>query len=187
MIDFVELLADSPVVAAVKETDDLQAAIDSDCRIMILMCGDLCSVSDMVERCKACGKIVILHVDLITGLEARTIYVDYVRRFTKADGVTSTRPAVVKYAKEQGLIAGLRTFVVDSRALAGLISGINNLSADYVEILPGVSTSVIRKVRAATDLPLIAGGLIEEKTDIYAALSAGADAISTTRTALWQS
>ena len=51
--------------------------------------------------------------------------------------------------------------------------------------MPGIMPKILKEIRGYTDIPLIAGGLISDKKDIMAALSAGADAISTTNEALW--
>ena len=44
---------------------------------------------------------------------------------------------------------------------------------------------ILKEIRGYTDIPLIAGGLISDKKDVMAALSAGADGISTTNEGLW--
>ena len=51
--------------------------------------------------------------------------------------------------------------------------------------MPGVMPKVLKEIRAYTDIPIIAGGLISDKKDIMAAFDAGADAISTTKQELW--
>jgi glycerol uptake operon antiterminator len=56
---------------------------------------------------------------------------------------------------------------------------------DYVEILPGVMPKVIKRINNLIHVPVIAGGLIADKEDVLAALSAGAVSISTTNEAVW--
>ena len=57
---------------------------------------------------------------------------------------------------------------------------------DFIEILPGVMPKIIARICRETQIPVIAGGLISDKEDILAALSAGARAISTTNPAVWE-
>ena len=59
---------------------------------------------------------------------------------------------------------------------------------DMVEVMPGICPRVIRRLSSAEGrrLPVIAGGMIEEKEDIVEALSAGASGVSTSRTELWE-
>ena len=56
---------------------------------------------------------------------------------------------------------------------------------DLVEVMPGIMPRILKEIRGYTDIPLIAGGLISDKKDVMAALSAGADGISTTNEGLW--
>ena len=46
---------------------------------------------------------------------------------------------------------------------------------------------IIRKVERGVSVPIIAGGLIDEKDDVINALKAGAVGISTTDKSLWES
>ncbi|NLY32097.1 MAG: glycerol-3-phosphate responsive antiterminator, partial [Firmicutes bacterium] len=50
---------------------------------------------------------------------------------------------------------------------------------------PGIIPRVVKRVSQETQIPLIAGGLIESKEDILATLQAGAVGISTTKEELW--
>ena len=45
---------------------------------------------------------------------------------------------------------------------------------------------ILKDIRAYVNVPVIAGGLLTDKKDVMSALSAGADAISTTNRALWR-
>ena len=83
------------------------------------------------------------------------------------------------------MITVFRVFVIDSMALDSLI-GVKNLRPDAIDILPGLMPGIIRKVRALTGLPVLAGGLITEKQEVLQALDAGALAISSTAPAVWQ-
>ena len=56
---------------------------------------------------------------------------------------------------------------------------------DMIEIMPGIMPEIIEKLKNEIKLPLIAGGLISDTKDVIAALSAGADAVSTTKEELW--
>ena len=120
------------------------------------------------------------------GLSGKEIAADFVKQFTEADGVISTRPALIKYAKNLGLITVFRFFLVDSLSLSGLKKQIDSCGADFVDIMPGVMPKVIKKVCEITSVPVITGGLIADKEDVISALSAGAQCISTTCEKLWR-
>ena len=71
---------------------------------------------------------------MIQGLSTKKVAVDFIAHNTKADGIISTKNVLVEYAKEIGLFAIQRTFVVDSIALNTLKKQIELFRPDAVEI-----------------------------------------------------
>lgn len=184
-MNMMELLEESPVIAAVKNEAGLEAALRSDCRVIFLLFGSICDVAQMVDRIKSRDKVAIVHVDLIQGLSAKEVAVDYLHSRTRADGIISTKSPLVKHAREIGMLCIQRTFVVDSMALATLKKQLETFRPDAIEIMPGLMPKIINQIRLRTHLPLIAGGLLSDKKDLMAAFEAGADAVSTTREEMW--
>lgn len=179
-------LAQSPVIAAVKDMDGLEACCElEDIGIVFILFGDVCTISDIVRRIKAAGKIAMVHLDLIAGLSAREISVDFIRKNTEADGILSTKPALVKRAKELSLYAVLRYFILDSMALENIDHQQKAVKPDLIEVLPGAMPKVIKKICAHSQTPVIAGGLINDKEDVMGALSAGAVAVSSSNRSVW--
>ena len=176
----------NPVIAAVKDEQQLEKAINSNCDIIFFLFGNVCNIGELVSRAKSAGKLAFVHLDLTQGLSGKEIAADFVKQFTEADGVISTRPALIKYAKNLGLITVFRFFLVDSLSLSGLKKQIDSCGADFVDIMPGVMPKVIKKVCEITSVPVITGGLIADKEDVISALSAGAQCISTTCEKLWR-
>jgi len=180
-----EIFLDSPIIAAIKDDNLLEKAILSDCDVVFILYGSICNIDKIVNRVKDSGKIAIVHVDLIQGLSNRDVGVDFIKEHTKADGIISTKQNLVRRAKELDMIAGERSFVVDSMALATIKNHINSLQPDFLEIMPALVTKIISQISSITRVPVVAGGLICDKADIMDALNAGAQAISTTRSELW--
>lgn len=180
-----EEFEDCPVIAAIKDENGLNKCLNSDIKIVFVLYGDICSISQIVGRLKQAGKIVIIHIDLIAGLSSKEIAVTYIRSVTHADGIISTRPAVIREAKEEGMFAIMRFFVIDSIAFESIRRQTESVHPDMIEILPGVMPKIIRKICQESRVPVIAGGLITDKEDIMAALGAGAVSISTTNQKVW--
>lgn len=180
-----DLLADCPIIAAAKSEEGLQAALSSDCRIIFLLFGSICSIGGLTEQVSASGKRVFVHADLIDGLANRDISADFLAGSTAADGLISTKPSLIRRAHALGLCTVQRFFVIDSMALENLQRQLPQTRPDIVEILPGVMPKVLRRITAFTPVPVIAGGLIADKEDILTALDAGAAAISSTDRAVW--
>ena len=180
-----ELLEESPIIAAIKSWEGLEKSLKSECKVVFVLFGTICDIDQIVARIKDAGKVAIVHVDMIQGLSTKRVAVDFIAHNTRADGIISTKNTLVEHAKEMGLYAIQRTFVVDSIALDTLKKQIEMFRPDAVEIMPGVMPKVIRQMTEKLSVPVIAGGLISDKEDIIAALDAGATAISTTKEELW--
>ena len=187
--EFYEAVEANPVIAAVKSDAGLQAAVEmEEIQVIFVLYGDVCTIPEILERIKAAGKKAMVHIDLIAGLSAKEISVEFIARQTRADGIITTKPALVRRAKELGIFAVLRFFVIDSLAL----KNIENLEMqcgtsrpDFIEVLPGVMPKELGRIAKVSRIPMIAGGLITEKEDVIAALSAGAIAVSSTNQDVW--
>ena len=184
--DLLEIIADSPVIAAVKDEEGLDKSLRTDCRIIFILYGNICSLTMIVEKIKSRDKLAIVHADLVQGLSAKTEAIDYIKNNTKADGILSTKGNLVKHAADIGLIGILRNFIIDSMAMENVKKQVELAHPDMIEIMPGIIPEIIEKLKNEIKLPLIAGGLISDKKDVIAALSAGADAVSTTKEELWK-
>lgn len=187
--EFYEAVEANPVIAAVKSDAGLQVAVEmEEIQVIFVLYGDVCTIPEILEKIKAAGKKAMVHIDLIAGLSAKEISVEFIARQTRADGIITTKPALVRRAKELGIFAVLRFFVIDSLAL----KNIENLEMqcgtsrpDFIEVLPGVMPKVLGRIAKVSRIPMIAGGLITEKEDVIAALSAGAIAVSSTNQDVW--
>ena len=187
--EFYDAVEANPVIAAVKSDAGLQAAVEmEEIQVIFVLYGDVCTIPEILERIKAAGKKAMVHIDLIAGLSAKEISVEFIARQTRADGIITTKPALVRRAKELGIFAVLRFFVIDSLAL----KNIENLEMqsgtskpDFIEVLPGVMPKVLGRIAKVSRIPMIAGGLITEKEDVIAALSVGAIAVSSTNQDVW--
>lgn len=186
---FYDAVEASPVIAAVKDWEGLEKCCQvEDIRVVFILFGDICSISGIVKKLKESGKIAMVHMDLIGGLSSKEIAVDFIKNNTNADGMISTRSALVKRAKELGLYTVLRFFVLDSLALKNvemLEQQHIDVKPDFIEVLPGVMPKVLKRICESSRIPVIAGGLIIDKEDVLGALSAGAVAVSSTNQDVW--
>ena len=180
-----DLLEESPIVAAIKDEEGLNACIASDCRVVFILYGSILNIDGIVRRVKEAGRTALVHVDLIEGLSPREVAVDFIAEKTRADGVISTKLPVIRYAHAKGLLTVQRFFLLDSLALTTIGRQIGQSNPDLVEVLPGCLPKIIRRICETCVTPLIAGGLIQDKEDIMAALEAGAAGISATRSEIW--
>lgn len=180
-----EMLEQFPIVAAVKNEEGLQKCITAECQMVFVLFGDICNIGRLVKQLKEVGKTVFVHIDLVDGLESKEISVRFIHQNTQADGIISTRPALIKAAKALGMATVQRFFLLDSIALSNVTRHIGSDQADFIEVLPAVMPKIIHRLAEELPVPLIAGGLISDKQDILSVLQAGATAISCTNPDTW--
>lgn len=171
-------LAENPIIAAAKDELQLQTCLESKVTVIFVLYGNILTIGDTLQKIKNANKIAIVHVDLIDGLATREVSVDFLAENTCADGIISTKTALVKHAKSIGLIAIRRFFVFDSLALESLERQLSPFEIDMIEILPGCMPKIIQKIVMKTNIPIIVGGLISDKEDVQVALASGAAAVS---------
>ena len=183
--ELIQQLEDCPVIAAVKDEEGLQACLDAEIGIVFVLFGDICTIPEIVRKLKEREKTVIVHIDLIAGLSGKEVAVNFIHSSTEADGIISTKPALIRHAKELGMRTVMRFFAIDSMAFDNIRRQSEAVRPDVIEVLPGLMPKVIRKICRDSLIPVIAGGLITEREDIMAALQAGAVSISTTNRKVW--
>lgn len=179
------LLESSPIIAAVKDDEGLTRSLTSDCRAVFVLYGSVINIADIIDKIKAAGRAAFVHIDLIEGLSAKEAAVDFIIERTAADGVISTKQALIRHAKSRGLMTIQRFFLLDSMALSVISRQIDQVEPDFIEVLPGGLPKIILKITKMTSVPLIAGGLIEDKEDVVHALKSGAAGISSTDADVW--
>jgi glycerol uptake operon antiterminator len=180
-----ELLEENPVIAAVKNEEQLDLALNSSAQIIFVLFGDLMSIKKIGDIIASNDKVGIIHIDLVEGLTNRDVVIRYIKEETKFDGVISTKPQVVKLAKKYGLIAVQRVFIFDTLSLNTVKNHMIS-ECDAVEVLPGIIPKVLDIISKYSNKPVVAGGLIETKEEVMQALTSGATCISTTRKEIWE-
>ena len=179
--EFLNALNHAPVIAAAKDESGLSLCLQSPCDVVVVLFGSLLDIGDIVKRITDAKRIAIVHLDLIDGLSATPSAVDFIKMRTGAVGIISTKSVIIKRAKQAGLIAIQRFFLLDSLALSNISKQIRQNDPDFIEVIPGAMPKIIREVTSSlTDTPLITGGLIRDTGDVVGALEAGAIAVSVT-------
>ncbi len=185
MHDYVEAVKDNPVIAAVQSRPSLERALSLGVPTVFLINTDIFSAKALVDTAKKNGTRVFLHMDLIDGLAASTRALDYVQTSMSPSGIISTRSALVKYARDQGIFVIQRFFMVDSASYDNAVKTAAKIRPPMIELMPGIIPGVIRRFTQEVDVPVIAGGLITERKQVIDALSSGAIGVSTGSEALW--
>lgn len=184
MLNFKKILEDNPIVAAVKNMEQLDKALENEVDVIFVLFGNILDIIDISKKIDEKNKVGILHIDLVDGLSNREIVLQYLKEKTKFHGIISTKAQTVKNAKKLGLIAIQRVFILDSLSFQSTKNHLID-ECDAVEMLPGLLFKVIRELSETIKKPLIVGGLISDKEDVMQALQSGATCISTTKEEIW--
>ena len=184
-MSFREILEETPVIAAIKDMDGLEKCLKSDIQVVFILYGDICSIGGIVKRIKDAGKIAMVHMELVSGISGKEVALDFIKQYTEADGIITTKHTLIRYAKQLGLYTVHRYFVMDSMALSNIEKQVGSFQPDVIEVLPAIMPDIIRKVNKISKVPVIAGGLISSRQDVMTALDSGAIAISATSQQVW--
>ncbi len=178
-----EYLADTPIIAAIQE-NAWKEAINSPVKVIFCLKANLITIKEKIEEAHKSDKLVFVHIDLAEGIGKDKTGLEFLAK-CEVDGIITTRGNLIRIAKEFGLITVQRFFALDSQGVSGISDLIASSRPDYVEIMPGVIEKIISTFSEGS-IPVIAGGLIENKSEVTAALSCGAVAISTGKRNLWE-
>lgn len=185
MMQLTKELARHPVIAAVRNLEAAEIASKSSVAAIFILGGSIITLPEIVKRAHDGGKYAFVHIDLADGLGRDEAAVEWCADVLRADGLISTRPQLLRKASETGMVTIQRLFLMDSSSFEHGKRLLRNTPPDMAEVLPGIAPKAVRQLREALDKPVIAGGMITEKSEIIAALDAGALAVSVSDERLW--
>lgn len=172
-----------PIIAAVR-ADRWEQAVASPAEVLFHLECNILTVAEHIRQAHEAGKIVFVHLDLSEGIGRDKAGLAYLAG-CGVDGIISTKAQLIRGAKEMGLLTVQRFFALDSQGLGSIQEMLKTTNPHFMEIMPGVLPKVIERL-SGHNTPVIAGGLIETKAEITAALRSGATAISTGSAVLWE-
>lgn len=185
MKEILELIEDNPVILGIREKEDIELAIQNESKVIFTLYGEVSDIATIVERLKEAGKIVFVNIDMVDGFSARNSVIKFMKQNTRADGIISSKAALLRYAKEQGFFTVHRFFVLDSASYRSIGKQLEISHADFINIVPGW-TKVIQWAVEEHHRPVIAAGLVCDKKTVIESLKAGAIAICSTNHEVWE-
>lgn len=176
-------LEEFPIIAAIR-SDRWERAILSPAQVLFLLDANILTVRDRISQAHNAGKTLLVHMDLTEGIGKDRSGLQFLRD-CGVDGIISTKAPIIRMAKELELITIQRFFALDSQGMGSVHEMLRQTNPHFIEIMPGVIPKILQNFSNGP-LPVIAGGLIETKGEITAALNSGATAISTGAPKLWE-
>jgi glycerol uptake operon antiterminator len=183
---FLRVLKVNPVIPAVRGRDgDLERALAGDHAAIFVLGGDVFRMLERVRRRPYRRPFICVNVDMVGGVASDPSGIRFLAR--EVDGVISTHRNVVQIARSNGALAIQRLFAIDTSAVERGLKVLRQADPDAVEILPGLAfPEIVESYRAALNKPVLAGGLIKDRSTAAAILEAGAVGISTSDHRLWK-
>ncbi len=178
-------LTQKPIIAGLKGINDARLTSGAGVKVCFYLTGDIFELRDLARLCKEQGQMLFAHVDLISGIAKDAIGMEVLASEVGIDGVLTTKGYLVTAAQKAGLLGIQRLFMLDSEALRTGLRMIHSSQPDAVEILPALVLPSVRERLPETFPPMIAGGLVETKTELEQIIKPPVLAVSTSRVELW--
>ena len=183
---FLEHIARSPVIPAVRDPRYIAPALDAPSRVVYILCGTVGAMTTLVRPFREAGKHAFVNVDLVDGLRADGAAVQFLAD-CGVTGIISTHTEALRSARTRGLLAVQRSFLIDSHAAINALSALERFRPDAVELLPALAAPYVvdrLNLRHPEVVPT-AGGLIQSLAEIDALVRIGIRAVSVSDTSLW--
>ncbi|MFY4774116.1 glycerol-3-phosphate responsive antiterminator [Metabacillus sp. RGM 3146] len=178
--------SDQRVLPAIRNMKQFERFLDSPFEYGVLLDTNIGQLKGIIRASNAAGKKMLIHIDLIHGLKNDEYAAEYIYQEIKPAGIISTRSVVIKKAKQRGIYAVQRLFLLDTSAMKKSLELILKTQPDYIEVLPGLVPSLIQEVIQHTSIPVLAGGFVKTLEEAEQALTAGAVAVTSSCTDLWE-
>lgn len=180
-------IGQKPVIAAIRNSGDVEAAIRSKVDNIFFMSGTLADIGKNVKQAREAGIGTFVHLDLIRGLSSTDKEsIAFIAEFIKADGIVTPKGHLIKEAKKLGLYAIYHLFILDTTAMNNAFKMIESVEPDAIELMPGLLEKVITSfAKTFEQIPIIASGLIHTREEAVRCLQAGATSLSVSQQELW--
>lgn len=187
MSAFIARLKKTPVIAGAKDVEGVAAALEAGVGIIFFLTGTVFDLARAATLVRSAPAMLFAHVDLLQGVGKDPAGIRWLAQELHIHGILSTRSNLIKAARDEGLHAIQRLFILDSEALRTGLKVVTGTGPDAVELLPALVVPSIQH-RLPFDIlpPVIAGGLVETEAEVRSILKTPAVSVSTSRAELWR-
>ena len=184
--DFLQQLGQDRLIASIKSPKNLEQFLETEIQAAFLLTGNISVIKRYVDLLKQHNRMVFLHVEKIPGISYDREGLKFLAKFVKPTGIVTTKSSLINYAKQEGLVAIQRLFLVDTDAVAQGLKTVQDIKPDALELMPGLIPEMIEKIVKKTSIPIITGGLIQNESHIASCFKSWGYGISTGKSWLWK-
>jgi glycerol uptake operon antiterminator len=179
--------ANQHILPAVRHMKDFEKLLVSPYKYFVLLDLHISQIRNVFQMANQHKKRLFLHVDLIQGLQNDQYATEYLCQEFNPYGLLSTKASVIVKAREKGVIAIQRIFILDNSALTKSCALLQKTKPDFIEVLPAPMLQIINsELKKLTDIPVLTGGFIRTVDDVERALQLGAVTVTTSNRELWK-
>lgn len=184
--NLLKLLCSGKVIPAARTVKEFKYALEKTVAPSIIMLfGDIVVLPELLAQGQNYKKRMLIHLDLLEGIGKDEAGIRFLARIG-VTGLITTKAYLCKTARDEGMIAIQRLFLMDSEAMRTGINLARKYKPDAVEVLPAsVPAGAVRHLSEETGLPILGGGLVHTQEDVQNAINNGLCAVSTSSTGLW--
>jgi glycerol uptake operon antiterminator len=178
-----------PIIPAVRDIKNLEKAMKINEAVLIfLLTGSIFDLKSAMDLAHDYDKILMVNIDLVKGIAHDKEGVRYLAENNLCDGVISTKGYLIKEAAKNDLMTIQRVFMLDSASLVSAEKSFNSRNVDAVEILPGLAAPYFIESQndSKHNYPVIAGGLVKNKSEVDKLKKEKVFAVSTSNHQLWK-
>jgi glycerol uptake operon antiterminator len=178
-----------PVIPVFWDLTEADCPKLEDASLLFLQGGELAELGGKLDRLSR-GNLaripVMLHIDLLAGLNNDEAGLRYLAGLKRIEGIITVRPHAVAAARRLGLASILLVFLQDGRAVERGLHVVEQCKPDAVELVPGAAALETAAQFDQLSVPRIAGGLIRTADLARRLLASGCRAVSSSNVGLWQ-
>lgn len=181
-----EALREYPIIPSLRREEQFADILKSRSRVILLSSGSIFNICDYVEELHRHNKLVLVHIDLISGLGRDHEAVRFLKQTAGIDGIVTPNCHAVIAGRKEGLVTVHRLFAYDSPSVETGIKVLHKSNPDFIEVLPGLAIiQTMPILRQSFKQPVIAAGLIKTVQEVRQVMKAGAVAVDTSMEELW--
>ncbi|HZG71557.1 MAG TPA: glycerol-3-phosphate responsive antiterminator, partial [Chondromyces sp.] len=122
------------ILPAIRTMKDFDKMLDTPFEYGVFLDLHIGMMKSVFDHAKNHNRKMFFHMDLIHGLNSDEHGVEFVAQYIKPYGIISTKGSVILKAKQKGLYATQRAFIIDSSAMDRSIKLIEKTNPDYIEV-----------------------------------------------------
>lgn len=177
-------LARHPIIATLYGAEQIDSFVDSASEIAIVANVELRRLQAVVAAVTRADKVAIVNIDSCEGISPDKAGVEYLAEIG-ATSLVSTRVATIQRANRAGLLTMQKVFVTDRSTWPRSLKALEQSDPNLVQLMPAPMLSHITLKERSALPPIVASGFVSTANDVRSALAAGAVAVSTSDSAMW--